>query len=629
LLFAYWSFFCRVYEGAGKIGAVGPGPFPTDLPAGVTFLDVDAEAPLTRANVLAHKRIENQQDSSSPRHTMTSGDRPKKLRLRRMSPKQVDQSEADQLSKGDDPVLILENALRIAAGDSEPLRRAHFLKESYTALANIHSAHGHYHKMLHTMDLALHASEDIGDTSGACNLYVALGNLELKHHRYYAASTRFKDAMRTGAVNELRAEALAGLGWATLAQGGLETASGQFLEALGWMTTSMETHPTATEIAAKVGCRAHFDGFDKARTLALAGYSLVSARASTSLGGRSSTLVDCAAFIFQGLSTDSQDPFIWDALGLAQHSLSNAAAAKRFHQRAAFRQHRDPSLIGSNQGLLEASSCASAADLPSCSHTALHLGLINFHSGHVEAGANHVESLLSRLGESPEEAAEWLIRFARTHAWYPAGHEFGAFLLSRVEALLQNAGDARLAQHFSEYGRFLLTHRDNAAHIKSGLTQLGHALAIIEKAGSHWPNADIAALYSTMGAAQHHVGEVEQAVQSFEKALEYDKKAAVDGKPNYTRTFQSHANLGAARLKLIGTDVHQWQMVLQDFRAGRRAAQQAGLSSTDPVMKQFEASYRNFMRLATHRGILHTCPRPLDALLYGSTCSSGTDMVPQ
>jgi tetratricopeptide (TPR) repeat protein len=614
LLLAYWSLFCRVFEDSGKVGAVGPAPLPTQLPSGITFLDTDGEVPLTRESVLARAKLANKDNMVK-----------KRMMVGRVTKKRLAKEEAEQGSQDDDSLAVLENALRVAAGESEPRRRAHMLKEAYAALANIHSARGQYHEMLHSMILALDASEGAGDKQGSFNLYVALGHLELSHHRYYAAGTRFQDALSSGVCFRRCTEALAGLGWATLLQGDVEVARGRFLEALGWATGT--PYPSAQEIVAKDGCKAHADGFDGTRTVALAGLSLVSTRTSNHRDP-SASLVDCAVSIFQSVPADFQEPLVWVALGLARHAHSHTAAANRYHRRAALHQRRDPSLVGSREQTLESRACDTAADLPSCSHIALHLSLVHFSTGDISAGARHVESIVSRAGGISVEVVEWLTRFARANAWTPAGHAFAVFLFSHFEALLANEGAARMAQYFADYGRLLLLKRDNAANIKSGLFQLSRALEIIETAKVRWPESEIASLYSTMGAAQHHLGEIEQAVHSFEKALAYDKTSGVDGKPNFKRMLWSYASLGAARLEVAGSDAHHWQLALEDFKAGRQAALQAGLSSTDPVMKQFEASYRNARLLAIHRGMLHSCPGPLDALLYGLSCSTEADMAP-
>jgi tetratricopeptide (TPR) repeat protein len=329
--------------------------------------------------------------------------------------------------------------------------------------------------------------------------------------------------------------------------------------------------------------------------------------------------------LYQGLSPTLQEPRVWTALGFARQALAETSAARRYHRRAALRELSDPALTAASQSPDEYVTCATAADLSSCSHNALHLGLVDFGAGNASLGVGHVELLLSRTDAVSAEAAEWLTRFARATAWVPSGRDFGGFLLGRVEPLLKSEGEARLARHFVEYGRFLLANRDKPAKLKRALTQLSRARDIIEKADLDvgMGDVEVASLYSTMGAVQHQVGDIQQAVESFENALKYDRRAAAaGGKPDYKRMLLSHANLGAMRLQLAGSDSRRWRVAIEDLSDGRRMAREAGLSLLDPIVQKFEASYRNAMRLAHHRGMLDTCPGPLDAFLYGPTCSS-------
>lgn len=625
LIFAYCSFFWRLYEEAGKLVAVDPGPVPVALTSGTTFLDSDGEAPLTRADVLSRARLAG---ADSGRRVGAG--------LRRESAEKF--ATAEGLEDDEDAITLLERALGVATSEKDPQRRAQLISESYAALGRIHSARGHYYEMLHAMSLALRTRADTGDVEAISNLQIALGYLELKHHRYFAAGTRFEDALQTGqgtgVSNATRAEALAGLGWTALVQGSGEVASSRFLEALGWAPAPLPPNvpastaaATAVVTAAREGCRARHDGLDGVRALSLAGLSLASSRSASSAvtagglprSGHPATLIQCAVLLFHGLPADLQEAHIWHALGLARHSLTESASAKHYHQRAALRERRDPSLVAAHPGDV---TCATAADLPSCSYSALHLGLVDFSAGNASLGAGHVELLLSRVADAiPAEAAEWLTRFARAHAWAPAGRDFAAFLLGRVEPLLKAEGEGRMARHFREYGRFLLAHRDRPTWLKRALTQLGRAQAIVERTDVGWPDGEVAALYSTMGAVQHQVGEIEEAVRSFEKAIDYDRRSAsAGGRQNLRRLLMSHANLGAARLQLAGTDPRRWTVALKDLRDGRRTALEAGLTYLDPIMKELEASIRNAERLAHHRGMLATCPGPLDALLYGPSC---------
>jgi len=623
LLFAYCSFFWRLYGEVDKLGAMAPGPVPTEMSPGTMLFDPDTEAPLTRALVMSRMRL-----SGSSGRKAGAG-------LRRESAGKLSDEDADRLESEDDPMAVLEGALRLAASKKDPLVRAELLAESYGALGRIHSARGYYYEMLHAMSLALRASADAGDSQAVCNLQITLGHLEIKHHRYYAAGTRFEDALQTCSssnatdANTTRAEALAGLGWAAVVQGGGELTSGRFLEALGWMPAPASSRlsvsaaaAAAVTAASREGCRAHGDGLDGTRALSLAGISLASIRHDSGAGAPA-ILLECAVSLFQGMPAELQGPHVWGALGLARHALSEKAAAKRYHQRAALRERREPSLPESSVG---AFTCANAADLPSCSHNALQQGLVDFAAGNVSLGVGHVDLLLSRTGAVAVEAAEWLTRFARAHAWAPSGRDFASMLLGRVEPLLKSEGDARLARHFVEYGRFLLAHKDRPARLKRALTQLSRARTIVERVDVGWTDTEVATLHSTMGTAQSQLGEIEDAAISFEKALKYDRRSAATGnKPNHKRLLLSHANLGALRLQLAGTDPRRWRVALADLKDGRRVARQAGLSILDPIMQELEASYHNAMRLAHHRGMLASCPGPLVAFLYGPSCSIDSD----
>lgn len=221
----------------------------------------------------------------------------------------------------------------------------------------------------------------------------------------------------------------------------------------------------------------------------------------------------------------------------------------------------------------------------------------------------------------PAEAAEWLLRFARAHSWTPSGRDFTAFLLGRAEPLLKGEGEARLARHLMDYGRFLLAQVDSPLRSKRGLRQLKRAQDIVEKIHVGWSETEVAGLYSTIGNVHHQLGDVEEAVRSFEKALEHNKNSATRGEQNWQeRLLLTHANLGAARLQLAGSSPKRWRMALADLKEGRRVGMQAGFSMVNPIMKELEASLRNAMRLAHHKGMLDTCPGPLDALLYGPSC---------
>lgn len=598
LLFAYCSFFWKLC-GEFKNMSGAPVRVQTEFAAGSMFVDSADDEPLTKASVLS------------------------RVGMRREVVEEVTEEDADTIA-------LFEESLRVAASQKDPNRRAMLLAECYAALGHIHSARGHYYEMLHAMSLALRSGADANDTETLARLQVAFGHLEFKHHRYFAAGTRFEDALQINSSDATRTEALAGLGWAALAQGGVDAAGRRFVQALDWMPSPISSKLSISDaasavsaVAAKEKCIARLDANDGVRVLSLAGLAVANERHDSGVTGgknpesRATTarLLECAVFLFQDLPVALQQPHLWRALGLARHAIVEATTAKKYHKRAALAEPRDATLTDANP---KDRSCATAADLSSCSHSALNLGLVDFSGGNTTMGMEHVELLLSRTHDVHVEAAEWLLRFARGHSWTPSGQDFTAFILGRAEPLLKGQGDARMARHFVDHGRFLLAHRDSSARVKKALGQLSRARAIVEKSNIGWTDAEIATLYNTIGSTQHQVGEMEEAVRSFENALKLSRQAAAAGK----QSLMIQANLGAARLQLAGSDSGRWRLALQGLKEGLSDGRQAGLNHLDPVMKELEASLRNAVRLAHHRGILGTCAGPLSEFLYGVRCPS-------
>mmetsp|Transcript_113586 Transcript_113586/g.178731 ORF Transcript_113586/g.178731 Transcript_113586/m.178731 type:complete len:732 (-) Transcript_113586:81-2276(-) len=600
LLVAYCSFFWRIYEDVGKLGSMPPGAVPTPL-SGSALLDPSVVEPLTRASVLSSSRLVA--PDTSGRARVRNG-------LRKEKSEQSSPEEAARQDEIDDPIRQLENALRLVATSSDPVHRARLSSEAYVALGRLHSAQGRYYEMLHAMALALRASADAGDTEAVPDLHVAFGHLELKHHRYYAAGTRFEDALQIGGSsrfeNFTRAEALAGLGWASLMQSKLAAAGAHFSEAVAGLSVV----DAATSRA--YGCRTRLDGLDGVRTLSLAGLAItkVAARSGLSITARSaSDLFDCAATLFQGLPKALQESHIWHALGLARYVTTDSSASLATQQATTWRYHWRAT---------DQASCDDAVDLPFCSHSVLHLGLLDFNRGNTSLGMTRVESLLNRTGEIQLEAAEWLIRFARAHLWTPSGSDFAAFIFGRAEPLLSSEGDARRARHLAEHGRILLQCRDRPSHFNSALMQLSRARDIVERTGVGWPEAEVGALYSSMGAAQMQAGKIDEAVESFEKAIEYRRLVTTAGDVGSQKLLLlSYSNLAAARIEVAGAKPERWRLAFASLEDGRRIVREAGLSPSDVVVEALEASFRNAVRLAHRRGVLATCPGPLDALLYG------------
>jgi tetratricopeptide (TPR) repeat protein len=606
LIIAYCGFFWRICDDVGKLSSMPPGAVPTPL-SGSALLDTSTVEPLTRASVLSQSRLVGSD---------TSGQSRVRAGLRKEKSEKLSQEEVARQNEIDDPIRQLEHALQLAVASSDPVQGSRFSSLAYVALGRLHSAHGRYHEMLHAMTFALRAAADASDAEAVHDLHIAFGHLEMKHHRYYAASTRFEDALQGDGSsrfeNFTRIEALVGLGWTSLMQSKLAVARARFSEAL----TRLSAFDVAMSRA--FGCRARLDGLDGVRTLSLAGLAIASVVATrgahiesiTDSTARSALdLFDCAATLFRGLPKPLQQPHIWHTLGLARYVITEPLARLDAQQAAVGRYHWRAT---------EQASCADPVDLPSCSHSVLHLGLLDFNKGNTSLGMARVERFLNRTGEIQLEAAEWLIRFARAHMWTPSGSNFAAFIFDRAEFLLSSEGDSRMARHLAEHGRILLHCRDQPAHFKKALVQLGRARDMVEKAIVRWPEAEVGALYTTIGMAQRQAGKTNEAVESFQKAVAYTNLAAVLSDVGSQKLLLlAHTNLAAARIEVAGTKSEKWRLAFASLQDARRIVREAGLSSSDVIVEAFETNFRNAMRLAHRRGVLATCPGPLDALLYG------------
>merc|ERR1719313_371263 len=104
----------------------------------------------------------------------------------------------------------------------------------YRGLAQSHSSRGNYLQALHAMDLALSAAEVGQCPELQSQSHLALGQLELRHHRYYAAETRFDDAAKlpSPSAGDEAVALRCGHGWSALMQGKTEKAEERFSTAL-------------------------------------------------------------------------------------------------------------------------------------------------------------------------------------------------------------------------------------------------------------------------------------------------------------------------------------------------------------------------------------------------------------
>jgi hypothetical protein len=412
-------------------GAAGPPTEARSLTAfsgGHLLADPEVAEPLTRASVLAHTRAGR------------GGAKQPQTVLRRDTATHIVEDRAATTSWEEDPLEILKRATLVPAGGEGAVaavtRRPQQLADAFLALGRLQSARGQYADAQHTMEHALHQMGTLGDQSALALGFITFGELELRHHRYHAAELRFEGALeRQGVLSDAaRVTAFSGAGWAHLMQGSLAVAEERFLTVLSLMGVPAGLAPP--ELAGR-GPITTTAGQDGARVLAhaLTGLSLTLARrVAVANGGdgdgtlqkgdaqhsRCRSLVDYAATLLrraraarQGFSFTPEDAMAEHGLGLAELVMGLPEPARRRHRRAA---------------------TAAAADLAVQSHGALHLGLVDFSSGHTEQGAQRVEELVAMAPPS-SEVAEWLRNFARAHLWVPGGPAFAAWLSERASAL--------------------------------------------------------------------------------------------------------------------------------------------------------------------------------------------------
>jgi tetratricopeptide (TPR) repeat protein len=572
-----------------------------------------------------------------------------------MSRKEQTEEEALELwgPLNDTEAEVLERSLRAAASIRDEVARGRHMNMIYRGLAQSYSARGNYLKALHAMDLALGAAE-----TGQCpelqsQAHLALGQLELKHHRYYAAETRFDDAAKVPSPNDGH-EAVAlrcGHGWAALMQGKTEKAEERFSTAL-----ELAEHNDGSSALSKTSrlfvdpkmiasCQPRGDGLDVDRAMALLGLGLAlrqrdptegqqvmdttskavvaqrnvfdTALPTTAGGARDRDLFACASVLMSPKTftqaADPGTPLIWNAIGYAKHLLGHNHDALELHRRAQNLQQSHPGV----------------RDLPAASHTLLYLGLVKFSAGDKEQSAVHIDDLLSST--APEaEIAEWMVRFARahTHGSAPvADQDYGAFLFSEALKLVKNIGTHRHIKHLIDFGRFYFGLRP--PRLSEALEPLQKAAKIIDVAAHDYPAKEQAALYNLIAAIMHRLGNIDDALEYFNQALSMDLYEAQhgSGNVNYEKLMVSYSNVGAMRLQRAGTSMHRWKAVVEDFKNGMVVARASGLPHDDPRMLSFKASYNNIMRLAHKQGVFQTCLGQLESLLYGPQCTSIEDDI--
>jgi tetratricopeptide (TPR) repeat protein len=492
------------------------------------------------------------------------------------------------------------------------------------------------------MDLALGAAE-----AGQCpelqsQAHLALGQLELKHHRYYAAETRFDDAAKlpSPAIDGQEAVSLrCGHGWAALMQGKTEKAEERFSTALE-LGGSNKVFLNPKIITS---CQPRGDGLDVDRAMALLGLGLAlrqrdptqgqqimdttskavvaqksvldTAVPTTADGAQDRDLFACASVLMSPKAsiqtTDPRSPIVWNAIGYAKHLLGHSHDALELHRRAHNLQKSHPGV----------------RDLPASSHTLLYLGLVKYGAGHKEQGTEHVDELLT-FDAQGSEIAEWMVRFARAHTHGSApvpDQDYGIYLFTRALELRKNIGTHRHIKHLVDFGRFYFGLRP--PRLTDSLQPLKKAAKIIDLAAPDYPAKEQAALYNLIAAIEHRLGHIDEALDFFNQALAMDLYDAQQGSGQaiYEKLMVSYSNVGAMRLQRAGTDITRWKAVVQDFRNGMSVARASGLPQDDPRMVSFKASYNNIMRLAHKQGVFQTCLGQLETMLYGPQCTSIED----
>lgn len=631
LFLAYISFFYKVFEEASR-PEVEPAP-----PTGTELLDVDDLEPLKRSsgsNVISGPRIN------------AAGTR--------MSRKEQTEEEGlaawEALTLNDTEAEVFERNLRAAAAIRDEVQRGRHLTVVYRGLANSYSARGKYLQALHAMDLALGAAE-----AGQCpelqgQAHMALGQLELKHHRYYAAETRFDDAGKLPTISDSQ-EAVAlrcGHGWAALMQGKTAQAEERFSTALELAefndaSSTLERQSTLfLNPKMMASCRPRGDGLDVDRAMALLGLGLsmrqrdptlgqqimdttskavvaqrnILETAPTTAGGAEDHhLFLCASLVMSQKpsmpSTDPRTQFVWNAMGYAKHLLGHHHDALELHRRAHNLQQSHPGV----------------RDLPAASHTLLYLGLVKYGAGHKEQGTVHVDELLAS-GAPAAEIAEWMVRFARAHTHGSApvsDQDYGAYLFMTALDIVKTIGGHRHIKHLIDFGRFYFGLRP--PRLPESIQVLKKAAKIIDLSAHDYPSNEQAALYNLIAAIEHRLGNVDEALDFFNQALSMDLYQAQYGSKqvNYEKLMVSYSNVGAMRLQRAGTDMQRWKAVVEDFRNGMSVARASGLPEDDGRMISFKASYNNIMRLAHKQGVFQTCLGQLETLLYGPQCTSIED----
>jgi tetratricopeptide (TPR) repeat protein len=432
---------------------------------GAELIDPMVSSPvLARASVLARSRL--------------SGAR-RGPRMRRAGP---GESTAEMPEEAEDEIAVLLRAMKHeqeATDEEDEEESADFDRAAaafHMSIAEIHSSRGQYYEALGAFENAAQAAEAAADGRLTAVVRDASGRLEMRFHRYYAAESRFKDAVALGGslTKASLVRVFSGLGWAALFQGVSlsrkdgETPETRFGWALQYAGPDVGLGPALA--APPLGaCLPRYDGLDGGRAYALAGLCIACARGCNAgagnagggvLGTDSSMSIrfcECASSILGGETRSKNrlgdkvagafsEPAARRALGLAWLSVGRGPAAHRQQQYALVEEQRRAARrsscvlqlgrqFGKEAPAANGNAGASGTELLQCSHSALHLGLASYATSDGRLGLSYVDQFLRSVAASAasvaaseaagkvklvgpssteieEEAAEGLIRFA-------------------------------------------------------------------------------------------------------------------------------------------------------------------------------------------------------------------------
>lgn len=599
LLVAYIGFFHYVYR-----NAVNESSLPEWDTSGPALLDREPGGPLlSRETVLAR---------AGP--ARPGGGRGFVLRREAADPGADGQDgDSDQ-----DPYVNAVGVLKRALVQQSLAGGLHVAR-LHEALAGVYGLSARYHEAKSEAKAAVATAEALGDFHAAAQARIVWGHLELRYHKHHEAETCFQDALSRESTlpRDTRVNALAGAGWAAFLQGALDRAMARFRSCLilAQVSLAVDGSPAATR------CKAHNDGLDGDRAIALSGLSLVEVRAAA---GRNSTLrgsvpgdlVRCAHRIVHDSGATPQSR---RALGLARLGLGELGAARRQHRLALAME----SGITAHEsgwdawGVPHRTNCTT--HLVACSHNALHMGLIDAVAGDAAKGASHIDRVLTQPTVVRKDFAEWLTAFGQAHLWIPGSPELMKLLLARATRLLEATCEDQFVRHLVYRSRLL--RKLFPAELETASELLEQALQFERSCNLAWPKHDVASLHHELGSEQLGLGDSQAAFASLERSLQLHRVAIASGLPYPLESLTQHSvSLAEAILQNPKITPDHWRMAVRELANARRTARQSVMATDHAWIKSLDSKFWTTHRLAHRRGVYDTCLGPRDVLLFGPSC---------